>query len=208
VIQETAHSSLGAWESFYVIVGSSAAALTGLQFVVITLVAEARRATGAGGSEIDAFATPTVVHFCAALLISVTLSAPWPGLLGPALFIATCGLVGVLYTALVLRRVSRQTSYQMVLEDWTWHVVLPLIAYVAQVAASLTLRAYAHRSLFVIAGSALLLVYIGIHNAWDTTAWVTSQDLRKQKELASASGATTEITAAPARAPESVEAAR
>ena len=31
-------SSLAAWENFYVIVGSSAAALTGLQFVVMALV--------------------------------------------------------------------------------------------------------------------------------------------------------------------------
>src|SRR4051812_768692 len=34
---------LAAWESFYVIVGSSAAALTGLQFVVIALIAETAR---------------------------------------------------------------------------------------------------------------------------------------------------------------------
>ncbi len=33
---------LRAWETFYVIVGSSAAALTGLQFVVIALIAESR----------------------------------------------------------------------------------------------------------------------------------------------------------------------
>ena len=53
-----------AWETFYVIVGSSAGALTGLMFVVIALVAEFR------GSErqIEAFGTPTVVHFSAPLL--------------------------------------------------------------------------------------------------------------------------------------------
>jgi hypothetical protein len=33
---------LSAWESFYIIVGSSAGALTGLQFVVMALVVEAR----------------------------------------------------------------------------------------------------------------------------------------------------------------------
>ena len=208
MIQETAHASLGAWESFYVIVGSSAAALTGLQFVVITLVAEARRTMRASGGEIDAFATPTVVHFCAALLVSVTLSAPWPGLFGPAFVIVACGLVGVLYTAQVLRRVTRQTAYRLVVEDWTWHVVLPLLAYTAQVAAGMTLRRYTQPSLFVMAGSALLLVYIGIHNAWDTTTWVTAQELRKPTELVSAAGATTEATAAPAPAPKSVEASR
>lgn len=32
-------TALGGWENFYVIVGSSAGALVGLQFVVITLIA-------------------------------------------------------------------------------------------------------------------------------------------------------------------------
>jgi hypothetical protein len=40
---EEARSPLVAWESFYVIVGSSGAALTGLQFVVIALIAEVRK---------------------------------------------------------------------------------------------------------------------------------------------------------------------
>ncbi len=57
-----AHDTLSMWESFYVIVGSSAGALTGLQFVVIALVAESEAA--ADKREIDAFGTPTIVHFC------------------------------------------------------------------------------------------------------------------------------------------------
>ena len=60
-------SPLAAWESFYVIVGSSAAALTGLQFVVMTLIAQIRPGSSRGES-ISAFGTPTVVHFGAALL--------------------------------------------------------------------------------------------------------------------------------------------
>src|SRR3989442_3592050 len=64
-----------AWESFYVIIGSSAAALTGPQFVVVVLGAEARSI----GPEVGAFGTPTVVHFCAVLLISAILSVPWRG---------------------------------------------------------------------------------------------------------------------------------
>jgi lipid-binding SYLF domain-containing protein len=51
-------SLLGRWESFYVIVGSSAGALTGLQFVVIALIAENQAARSM--REIRAFGTPTV----------------------------------------------------------------------------------------------------------------------------------------------------
>jgi len=53
-------SPLAAWESFYVIVGSSAAALTGLQFVVIVLGAE-RETVGTCGRSAPS-GTPTVVH--------------------------------------------------------------------------------------------------------------------------------------------------
>src|ERR1700687_509169 len=65
---------LAAWESFYVILGSSAAALTGLQFVVIALGAEKK--TVGGEATWSAFATPTIVHFCAVLLIAAIVSTP------------------------------------------------------------------------------------------------------------------------------------
>src|SRR4051812_33938416 len=111
---------LGIWESFYVIVGSSAAALTGLQFVVIALVAESRaRATT---REIEAFATPTIVHFCVALFISATLSAPWRSVLGAGIAIVGAGLAGATYALVVARRARRQTGYKPVFEDWLWHV--------------------------------------------------------------------------------------
>ena len=62
------------WENFYVIVGSSAAALTGLQFVVIALLSET--STMGGEHEIKAFGPPQVVHFCAVLLIAAIASTP------------------------------------------------------------------------------------------------------------------------------------
>ena len=49
------------WTDFYVIVGSSAGALTGLQFVVVARIAEARAARSM--LEIRAFGTPTIVDF-------------------------------------------------------------------------------------------------------------------------------------------------
>ena len=71
------------WDSFYVIVGSAAGALIGLQFVVMTLIAEkpARDMQRAGA----AFATPTIVHFGAVLLVSALMRVPWPGALFAAI---------------------------------------------------------------------------------------------------------------------------
>lgn len=163
-------SPIESWESFYVIVGSSAAALTGLQFVVIALVAEFRKESNI--STIDAFGTPTVVHFCAVLLVSAILSAPWPSMTGADLALGASGLAGVVYVALVVRRVRRQTGYRPVFEDWLWHVVLPFVAYAALLVASMTIARHPTAALFAVGAVALLLLFIGIHNAWDTVTYV------------------------------------
>jgi hypothetical protein len=169
-MNETAHSLLTAWETFYVIIGSSGAALTGLQFVVIALVAESpRRATT---REIEAFGTPTTIHFCAVLLMSAILSAPWQGLSRVAFALGACGLTGVVYGLIVLRRARRQTTYRPVMEDWIWHSVLPLISYALLLVAATVLPKYPRRALFLIAATALLLLFIGIHNAWDTVTYI------------------------------------
>ena len=186
-MEEVARSPLIAWESFYVIVGSSGAALTGLQFVVIALIAEARtqgaaRAQESNDQSIAAFGTPTIVHFCSVLLVSAILSAPWHGLSSVALTLGVCGLVGVVYGVIVVRRARRQTGYRPVWEDWLWHAVLPLIAYALILISAIVLRSYPQRALFVIGATALLLLFIGIHNAWDTVTYIAVGGLQKPNE--------------------------
>jgi F0F1-type ATP synthase assembly protein I len=169
-VQDAVAESLRHWESFYVIVGSSAAALTGLQFVVVALVAESHRRSTT--REIDAFATPTIVHFCAVLLIAAVLSAPWHALSSAALVLGVCGAAGVGYTGIVTRRARRQTGYRPVLEDWLWHSAFPFVAYTTLLSAALALARHATGALFMIGAAALVLLFIGIHNAWDTVTYV------------------------------------
>lgn len=169
-----------AWESFYVIVGSSAGDLTGLQFVVLTLITEAGMIRGTGET-LSAFASPNVVHFCAALLVSAMLSAPWQDLAPPGIAVAVAGVGGFAYSAVVLRRAVRQRDYKPVLEDWIWHAALPLIAYAALVYAGIQLARVSIDALFIVGGAALLLVFIGIHNAWDTVTYVMLERARERK---------------------------
>jgi hypothetical protein len=169
-------SFLARWESFYVITGSAAAALTGLQFVVITLGAQMRR----GDAEAyRAFGTPTIVHFCAVLFIASVLSAPWPSLVGVAYILGVCGVAALLYGAVILRIVRRQRAYQPVLEDWVWHFTLPPLAYAILLIAALMLQRAPTVSLFVIAATVLLLLFVGIHNAWDAATFITLQQLQQ-----------------------------
>jgi hypothetical protein len=170
-MEQLARSPLIAWESFYVIVGSSGAALTGLQFVVIALIAESRRR--ATLREIDAFGTPTIIHFCAVLLVSAIMSAPWGSLRSTGSALGACGVAGVVYGFIVARRAQRQTTYRPVFEDWLFHVVLPFVAYASLLIAGIGLPRYPRRILFLVAAAALLLLFIGIHNAWDTVTYIT-----------------------------------
>ena len=175
-----AHTFLVPWESFYVIVGSSGAALTGLQFVVVALITETTRRNTS--RELAAFATPTVLHFCAALLMSAILSAPWRDLSSVALALGACGVVGLLYCVITFRRARKTTEYKPVFSDWIWHTIVPAIAYGALLLSAILLPRSPERTLFLVAGVALLLLFIGIHNAWDTATYVVVHILPKQKK--------------------------
>src|SRR2546427_11117875 len=120
-------SLLAAWESFYVIVGSSSAGLTGLMFVVVTLIPEAQSRGTVPVLGVSVFSTPTIVHFCSALLVSAILSAPWGSLSQAGLAIALTGLAGLFYGVIItvrMRRVQSQIDYRPVLADWLWHLML------------------------------------------------------------------------------------
>ena len=162
-------SAVAGWENFYVIVGSSAGALIGLQFVVMTLIAT--RPIGPGRSQgADAFGTPTIVHFGTVLLLSAIACAPWQTLLGAAISYRVLGLLGMLYELVVIRRMCRQNVYKPVFEDWVFHALLPFAAY-AMLAASAWLFLHATNAMFGIAAAALLLLFVGIHNAWDAVTY-------------------------------------
>ena len=163
---------ISAWESFYVIVGSSGAALTGLQFVVIALTTEVRKRRST--AQFDAFGTPTVVHFCAALFISAILSAPWRELSSAALAIGVTGAFGLVYTTVVVRRVSKQTIYALVFEDWLFHTALPFLAYATLLSAALTVVHHTDDALFGVASASILLLFVGIHNAWDSVTFIAA----------------------------------
>jgi hypothetical protein len=160
---------LDRWDSFYVIVGSAAGALIGLQFVVMTLIAQRppKRAADAGA----AFSTPTIVHFSTVLFLAAVLRAPWDAIAPVIVVIAMVGAAGVVYALITSFRMRRQTVYRPDSEDWLFHAVVPLGAYlllfVSVVNGALPIR----DGLFGVAGGTLLLLFCGIHNTWDATAF-------------------------------------
>jgi len=162
--------ALDGWENFYVIVGSSAGALIGLQFVVMTLIADMPLARGDAQAG-SAFATPSVVHFGVVLFLSAIVTAPWNGISTVAVLWAVVGACGIVYTVVVTRRMRVQTTYQPVFEDWLFHVLLPLAAYAMLIVSAYAAHLDARQALFLVGAAALLLLFIGIHNAWDTITY-------------------------------------
>jgi hypothetical protein len=182
-MQEAALLPLATWQTFYVLVGTAAATLTGLMFVVITVNAGVRNRRTSDG--IGAFGTPNVFHFEAALLVAAILSAPWSMLWMVALLLGLSGVGGVAYISIVLRRflrVRRQSHYTPVLEDWLWYILFPLVSYIAFIVAALMLPANAAPALFIIAAAGVLLLFIGIHNAWDLVLFTAFELLQPENK--------------------------
>ena len=173
-METSAHTMFSQWESFWVIVGSSAGGLTGLMFVVVALVKES--SLPRSPDSLNAFGTPTVIHFVAVLLLAAVLSAPWQRFKDPAHVVGATAIAGVVYLLIVLRRMRRQSGYKPVLEDWVWHQILPLIAYVTLFVGAAGLSHEQDWALFAIGAASLLLLFVGIHNAWDTVAYVVATE--------------------------------
>ena len=173
-------SEFAEWESFYVIVGAAAGALIGLQFVVITLIAENPIPRASETSA--AFLNPTIVHFSAALLLSALVSAPWHGITIIAGLWGLLGLSGVVYAALIVRRMRAQHAYRPVLEDWVYHALLPMVAYGTLAVSAFEASSHTRDALFGVAASTLLLLFIGIHVAWDNVSYYVHVVRRREAE--------------------------
>ncbi len=171
-----AMSELAPWNNFYTIVGSSAGTLIGLQFVMMTLIAQRPALRGSDANA--AFGTPTIVHFSTALILSALVVVPWPSILPLAAAWGIIGVGGVVYALIVARRMLRQTVYTPVFEDWLFHAALPLLAYTILALAAVLAHARTREALFGVGAAALLMLFIGIHPAWDSVSFhvFTSRD--------------------------------
>ena len=162
-------TAFNGWNSFYVLVGSAAGALIGLQFVVLTLIANRppQRAADAGA----AFATPTVVHFGVVLFLSAVANVPWQGMGILSGVWALLGVSGMAYIIRVVRHMRVQTAYRPVFEDWIFHVVLPSAGYAMLIGSTYSAHSGARAAPFIVGAATLLLLFVGIHNAWDAVTY-------------------------------------
>ena len=163
---------LEGWHDFYVIVGSAAAGLTGLMFVVVSLGPKV--ISGRGSSGVRGFVTPTVVFFTTVLVMSAVMAIPALSLKMLRAILCAGGLGALIYLVWI-RSHKQWRESQLDRLDWCWYIGLPFLSYLSIVANAIVMGMNATVGLAMLGGTVILLLVIGIRNAWDLVLWMAQQ---------------------------------
>jgi len=158
------------WENFYIMAGTAAATLAGLLFVVITLSVSLAATPAARG--VHAFVTPVLVHFGGVLFLSMVLLAPWPVQWPIGVVLALDGLAGLAYVAFVARLILRLEFVSLKASNWFTYAGAPALANAGLLVAGAGLIAEKSFAPYAAAGAIMMLLFIGILDAWDLTLWI------------------------------------
>jgi hypothetical protein len=168
----SAIEELKEWHDFYVLTGTAGATLLGLLFVAVSLgsgflTAERQSAT-------RTFMSPVELHFTSVFFLSAVALFPshraefFAGLIGAT------ALIGTATSAYITVEVVR-TDMTNYIEDYFAYGLLPGVAYVALLAAALSIYLEMDFGLYALAGALLLLAVVNIRNAWDLTLTMLRQ---------------------------------
>jgi len=159
---------LAEWRDFYVMIGTASGAIVGATFVVATLAAGLKeRSFGLRG-----FISPTAVHLGSVLVGSAILAAPTLTLRSLALFLGAGGIAGVVYSVVVATRIWH---LQLDLADRSFYALLPVLTYAAMAGAATMAFGNTERALNILAVSLVVLLVIGMRNAWDMASFMITR---------------------------------
>jgi len=166
---------LETWHDFYLLVGTAGVTLTGLLFVVVSLgpriIAERQ------GHSVRAFLSPNAVYFTTTLVVSAMLMVP--SLAAKAIGALLCtGAVGSLGYLVYTRAHEHWRRNKLPVLDWIWFIGLPVAAYGLLLLSGIGVRLQVTLALHSVAVALVLLLVVGIRNAWDMVIWVSQKDRR------------------------------
>jgi len=172
---------LQAWHEFYFLLGTSAAALTGLMAVVVSINPDTIAERPNSG--VRAFVTPTMVFFITAFVVSALLLVPALSMRSLAVLLALTGITGVVY--LLWTRGHHYYVHgvdghppNLDGEDWIFFIGLPYLSYLLLIVAAVGIWLHAGFGALTLGFTTMLLLVIGIHNAWDLVIWLAQQKRR------------------------------
>jgi hypothetical protein len=160
------------WSDYFVLLGTAAAGLIGLLFVVVTLTANFERSRALWASGV--YMSPVVASF--ALVLSASALTLVPGVTRPAFagllaIVATLGLAAALRSCLGIRKLSRSESPPHWSDFWGYGLG-PALTYFALEGAAVAIWREAGWALYLLAGLLLILLLNAIRNAWDLISWM------------------------------------
>jgi hypothetical protein len=160
------------WQEFYFLVGSSAGALIGLLFVVITLTANYDPSRAETGARV--YVTPTVVHFASVLFVSAVALVPGlpANILGIFVLIPSAG--GLFYVAVVIKRFFGRLPDEPHWSDPIFYAALPAVGYTTLAVAGVSFITGHAIAPDALALGVLGLLFTGIRDAWDVALWVST----------------------------------
>ena len=159
-----------AWETFYFMVGSSAGALIGLLFVVVTLTGEIDPARATIAQR--AFMSPTVFHFVTVLIISCAAVVAILPVAAMALAIAVPAVIGTLNSIAALVRLSGGKLTAPHWTDYVYYGALPTVCHLWLILVAWELWQGASFAPYGVALGAMALLLLGIRDAWDLATWL------------------------------------
>ena len=159
------------WDSFYLMIGSAAAGLIGLLFVVATLTAGRDHTSAMRGASL--YMSPTVFHFAVVLVISAATQAPGLARTTAGMIIGVAALAGFIYGVSVTLRLRRPNTQSP--PHWTdlWcYGVYPTAIYLGLGVGAAGAGTEASWAADSVAITLLALLLLGIRNAWDLVTWL------------------------------------
>jgi hypothetical protein len=160
------------WGEYFFMIGSSAAALIGLMFVVVTLTVGRDRDQTERGKHF--YTSPIVWHLCVVLLLSGAAIAPT---MTARLFGAVAGafaLVGIgagIRNAIGIARVPISGVENNAFDVW-WYGVAPALVYTGLATAAAVTFLGSQWGPSAIAASLMGLLLVSIHAEWDLVTFL------------------------------------
>jgi hypothetical protein len=160
------------WENYYLMVGSSAGALIGLMFVVVTLTAGRDRREVEGGKHL--YTSPVVWHLGVVLVVSGGAIAPS---LKAHLFGAGIAILAILGVAMGIRSAvgiarTRLSGHENFWFDICWYGIVPAIVYAALGGAAAGVIGERAWGASAVAAAVMALLLISIHAEWDLVTFL------------------------------------
>ena len=166
--------AFGPWHEFYMLLGTASATMVALLFVAASV------ASGVFSTDRPAalrmFLSASVVHFGGILAVCLLVLAPLHSWEPFGALVFGCGAFGLGYYILTwIGAVRDGLSKAIGLDDRCWYAVFPVIGYLCEAGSGIALIVHCNDGAMALAGTMVILLIVGIHNAWDITIWTITR---------------------------------